>query len=111
MKKQVDPKQLDKTVRELRERAAAHRDYIKGHETRTRVLLIDPLLRELGWAPENPDEVQLEFKAAKRTPDYALMVEGTAVAVIEAKRLGTNLGSGVQVQVIQYIKRSRMFAD
>lgn len=103
MATQVNPKELEKPVRLIRERAAKHNEYIKGHETRTRVLLIDPLLRALGWDPENPDEVQLEFKA-RRTPDYALMKDGAAVAVIEAKRLGSNLGSSVQVQVIQHIK-------
>ena len=104
MATQVNPRLFEKPVRVIKERAAKHSKYIKGHETRTRVLLIDPLLRALGWDPENPDEVQLEFKAVKRFPDYALMKRGTVVAVIEAKRLGSTLGSSVQAQVIQYIK-------
>ena len=106
MKKQVNPKLLRKPVRELQRRIEEHREYIEGHETRTRVILIDPLLRELGWDPENPHDVHLEFKAAKGSPDYALMDEGTPVAVIEAKRLGISLGSSVQSQVIQYTRDS-----
>ena len=102
MRKQVDPKQLEKTVRELKKRAAAHRDYIEGHETRTRVLLIDPLLRALGWNLENPDEVQLEFKLSTGKPDYALMKDGQPIAVIEAKRLGTRLETQNPGQVIKY---------
>ena len=104
MKTQVDPKQLETTVRELKERAAAHRDYIKGHETRTRSLLIDPLLRGLGWDTEDPDAVQLEYKLAAGFADYALMNGDTLAAVIEAKRLGTGLGGSVHLQVIQYIQ-------
>ena len=102
MKKQVDPKQLEKTVRELKERAGAYRDYIEGHETRTRVLLIDPLLRALGWDPEAPEEVQLEYKLTAGQPDYALLKGGKPVAVIEAKKLGTRLNQRSPGQVIKY---------
>lgn len=102
MMKQVDPKSLEKTVRDLRRRAQAHREYIEGHETRTRVLLIDPLLRALGWDPENPDEVQLEFKLTSGLPDYALMKDGRPIAVIEAKKLGTRLSRHNPGQVIKY---------
>lgn len=102
MKKQVDPKQLEKTVRELKKRAAAHRDYIEGHETRTRVLLIDPLLRALGWDPEAPEEVQLEYKGTAGQPDYALLKGSNPIAVIEAKKLGTRLHQRSPGQVIKY---------
>lgn len=102
MKKQVDPKQLEKTVRDLKERAAAYRDYIEGHETRTRVLLIDPLLRALGWDPEAPEDVQLEYKLTAGQPDYALLKGGNPVAVIEAKKLGTRLNQRSPGQVIKY---------
>ena len=97
-----DPKQLQAMVRELGRRASDYREYIGGHETRTRMVLIDPLLRELGWNPENPDEVQVEFKLETGKADYVLMKDGKPVAVIEAKRLGNNLGSGVHLQVLQY---------
>lgn len=102
MKKQVDPEALEKAVLELNERIKAHREYIAGHETRTRVVLIDPLLRALGWNLENPDEVQLEFKLSTGKPDYALMKDGQPIAVIEAKRLGTRLESQNPGQVIKY---------
>ena len=102
MATQVNPKQLERTVRELKARAIAHRDYIQGHETRTRVLLIDPLLRALGWDPENPDEVRLEYKLTAGQPDYALMKGGRPVAVIEAKKLGTRLSQRSPGQVIKY---------
>lgn len=99
-----DPKQIEQMVRALKDRASEHREYIEGHETRTRLVLIDPLLRELGWDPEDPEVVQVEFKLKAGKIDYALMKDGEPVAVIEAKRLGTNFGSGVPHQVIKYIK-------
>ena len=97
-----DPKQIEQMVRALKDRASERREYIEGHETRTRLVLVDPLLRELGWNPENPDEVQVEFKLETGKADYVLMKDGKPVAVIEAKRLGNNLGSGVHLQVLQY---------
>ena len=102
MKKQVDPETLEKAVLEINERIKAHREYIAGDETRTRVVLIDPLLRALGWNLENPDEVQLEFKLSTGKPDYALMKDGQPIAVIEAKRLGTRLETQNPGQVIKY---------
>ena len=99
-----DPNQIERMVRELGRRASEHREYIQGHEARTRMVLVDPLLRELGWNPENPDEVQVEFKLEAGEPDYVLMKDGKPVAIIEAKRLGTDFGRGVPHQVIKYIK-------
>ena len=104
MMRRDDPKQVEQPVRELRRRISEYRDYIEGDETRTRVVLVDPLLRDLGWNPEDPEAVQVEFKLTAGKPDYALMKDGKVVAVIEAKRLGLNLGSSVHLQVIRYIQ-------
>ena len=99
-----DPDQIEQMVRALRQRASEYREYIQGHETRTRMVLVDPLLRELGWNPENPDEVQVEFKMKAGKPDYVLIKDGKPIAIIEAKRLGTDFGRGVPPQVVKYIK-------
>ena len=60
-------------------------------ETRTRQVLIDPLLRKLGWDVSNPNIVQLEYRVKQGQPDYALMSRGKPRAVVEAKKLGTDL--------------------
>ena len=99
-----DPNQIERMVRALGRRASEHREYVQGHETRTRMVLVDPLLRELGWDPEDPELVQVEFKLKAGKPDYVLMKNGKPVAVIEAKRLGTDFGRGVSDQVIKYFK-------
>ena len=46
---------LKKTIETLRERIQAHRPYLEGYETRTRQVLIDPMLAQVGmgcWRPQ-----------------------------------------------------------
>ena len=65
-------------------------------------MLVDPLLRELGWNVEDPDSVELEFKGKELRPDYALMSNRSAVAFVEAKRLGANLDEDATDQLMMY---------
>ncbi len=88
-------------IRLMRQRIDRHRDYIGGHETRTRQLLIDPMLRVLEWDLEDPAQVHLEFKSESGKPDYALLSNDQVVAVIEAKALGKNLEASPG-QIIRY---------
>ena len=82
-----------------------HGDYLSKHETRTRQVLIDPLLRELGWDVSDPTAVQLEYRVGQQWADYALMSDGHPVAVIEAKRLGRDLEDDEIMQVLNYANR------
>ena len=76
--------------------------YLAENETRTRQVLIDPLLRELGWDVSNPDVVQLEYWVQQYRMDYALMSKGKPLAVVEAKRLGSDLDDDQIMQVLNY---------
>lgn len=68
-------------------------DYVCGKESRTRVSLIDPMLRALGWNVANPSQVKLEFECGGNLLDYVLMgADGTPWAGIEAKKLNEDLG-------------------
>lgn len=102
MTSNVDPRSLQKTVIDLQQRIDADHKYLAGHETRTRVVLIDPLLRSIGWDPEKPSQVQLEFESPNGRPDYVLMKEGRPVAIIEAKRLDTKLNTRDPGQVLNF---------
>ena len=82
---------IEDAIKLLIGRIENHGKHIAGHETRTRVILIDPLLRALGWDPEDPDLVVHEYAVDNRKPDYALMLNGHPVIVIEAKKLGVKL--------------------
>lgn len=99
---------LQGIIKELQDMIEAHRDYLSGHETRTRQVLIDPLLRELGWDVSNPDIVQLEYKVRQQRADYALMVDGQPVAVIEAKPLESDLEDNEIMQVLNYANRANI---
>lgn len=76
---------LNRRVCRIRSVHERHGDYIAGHETRTRAILVDPILNELGWEVTDPDRVQLELPANGSTIDYVLCREGKYCGVVEAK--------------------------
>ena len=96
---------LQGIIERLQDRIETHRSYLSGHETRTRQVLIDPLLRELGWDVSDPEAVQLEYRVGQQWADYALMSNVQPVALIEAKRLGRNLEDDEMMQVLNYANR------
>ena len=96
---------LQGIIKKLQDMIEAHRDYLSRHETRTRQVLIDPLLRELGWDVSDPAAVQLEYRVGQQWADYALMSDSQPVAVIEAKRLGRGLEDDEIMQVLNYANR------
>ncbi len=87
---------LQSVIEKLRKTIETQRRYLAENETRTRQVLIDPLLRELGWDVSNPNIVQLEYWVREGRPDYALMSNGKPLAVIEAKRLGSDLDAVIK---------------
>ena len=67
---------------------------INNHETSTRYIVIDPILRALGWDLSNPAECVVEYEVARRENypatrvDYVLKdATGEPAIVIEAKRI------------------------
>ena len=93
---------LAEAIAEVVERITQHGAYLRLHEARTRTLLIDELLAPLGWELTDPDSVHIEFQASSGRPDYALMRNDKPVAIIEAKKLGTNLNSIGPGQILKY---------
>ena len=93
---------LQSAIEKLQKTMETHRGYLAENETRTRQVLIDPLLRKLGWDVSNPNIVQLEYKVKQGQPDYALMSKGKPLAVIEAKRLKSDLGDDQIIQALAY---------
>ena len=78
-------------IETLKTRIRDHGHTLRENETRTRMVLVDPLLCALGWDTRNPDLVAAEFSASNGRADYALLGDGTPVATVEAKRLGEPL--------------------
>ena len=86
----------------LQERMRSHRDTLQENETRTRMALIDPLLRALGWDVFDPAVVTPEYKAGGGRADYALLrTDGKPAATVEAKKLGEGLSSH-RMQMLNY---------
>ena len=54
-------------------------------------LIIEPILRQLGWNTSNPDEVRPRYSVKHRRVDYALLVNNTAKVFIEVKTGGKAL--------------------
>ena len=90
----------------LQERIRAYGANLREDETRTRIALIDPLLRALGWNVADPGVVTPEYKVSGGMADYALLrSDGKPVATLEAKRLGTALATH-RMQMLNYANAS-----
>ena len=88
-------------VKTLKARIDAHSEQLQGSEALTRYALIDPLLRELGWDTGDPALVIPEYASGHGKADYALLSDSKPIMMVEAKKLGTQLGP-VVIQVIGY---------
>ncbi len=98
--------QLEETVRvilELRQSIARFQENFEGNEAQTRVSLIDPMLRTLGWDVSNPAEVAQETGRGVGVADYALKDRnsGMPLILVEAKSLNRSLDDAHQ-QVAAY---------
>jgi len=84
--------ELDETIRTVAERIVSYRGQGIG-EQNTKVGLIAPILRSLGWDVEDLREVHLEYKRrpTDKPVDYALMLNGAPRLFVEAKTLDENL--------------------
>ena len=85
--------ELLEAVKGVRARIEAFRGDLQKSEALTRYALIDPILRALGWDTADPELVRPEFPTESGSPDYALLVGGVPLLMVEAKALGKNLGT------------------
>lgn len=67
------------------------RSLYEQNEQAVRDQIVNPLLRNLGWDPENPEEVQPNISTEEGVPDYTLIKNGNKMLFIEAKRLGIDI--------------------
>jgi hypothetical protein len=83
---------LDEILAQVRKRIDRYRGQTLG-EQNTKSILIDPLLRALGWDVEDFEEVHREYKPkpTDNPVDYALFLLRTPRLFVEAKALGGNL--------------------
>ena len=94
--------ELVSVIETLKSRISEHRAVLVGNETQTRLSLIDPLLRVLGWDTADPALVRPEYVVGGRRADYALLnADGNVVVFLEAKNLGEQLANH-RSQVVAY---------
>lgn len=73
------------------------------NEDQTKMAVVQPILRRLGWDIENVDEVTPEFSVESRRVDYALRVNNRSAVFIEAKKPGEDLeNQNHQEQLLDY---------
>lgn len=87
----MDLEVLARTITELRERAKQYQSLMAQNEAQTRISLIDPLLRALGWPLEGPARVLVEVRIGNSRVDYVLRAGEQPLLVLEAKSLGSTL--------------------
>jgi hypothetical protein len=77
---------------QIQESANQYKSTLSKNEAATRAVLIDPVLRALGWNTANTNMVEVEKTIDQVRADYALY-DGNQIPqiIVEAKALGTNL--------------------
>ena len=76
----------------VKDSAQLYNAILKKNEASTRAVLIDPILRSLGWDTANPHMVEIEKTLGQTRADYVLNDQNNrACVIIEAKSLGTNI--------------------
>lgn len=83
---------LSDAINQVKISAAQYQQTLQRNEAATRAVLIDPILRVLGWDTANTYMVEVEKSLAQTRVDYALYDHNADVQIIiEAKPLGGNL--------------------
>jgi len=97
---------LIRLIETLRERAKAFGPDLQKSETLTRYALVDPVLRAMGWATDDPSQVRVEFAAGTMgggKADYCLLdADGKPRVLLEVKALHSPKGSVAAAAVVTY---------
>jgi len=91
----MELEQLKQNIDQLKLKMLKRIDHIDTEET-TKMSLISPFIRALGYDTEDPTEVLAEYTAdvgAKKGEkiDYAIKKNGRVAIIVEAKKLNTNI--------------------
>ena len=97
---------LIETVAMLKQRIEIRGDYLARNEVPTRQMLIDPVLRALGWDFEDTERVSLEHPSGRGRMDYGLFLRNRIQVAVEAKRFSDALTDEAKEQAYGYAVRS-----
>lgn len=82
---------LKEIIQKMIERIKKHKSLYERSEENVRIQIINPILKGLGWDPENPEEVQANITSEEGVPDYSLLKDNKKVLFIEAKKLSIDI--------------------
>ncbi len=82
---------LNEVLPLILEKIKKYRSLYERNEQAVRDQIVNPILRSLGWDPENPEEVQPNISTEEGIPDYSLIKDGKIILFLEAKKLGMDI--------------------
>jgi len=82
---------LNEALTPIVEKIKKFRSLYEQNEMAVREQIVNPILRSLGWNPENPEEVQPNVSTEEGVPDYSLMKNRKKILFVEAKKLSVDI--------------------
>ncbi len=82
---------LTGAIERVKSKVSKHSEFYSKNEEAVKQQLIFEILEALGWDIKNPDEVRPEDKTGMGRADYALILNGSVVAYLEAKKLSIDI--------------------
>jgi hypothetical protein len=76
------------------ERIKKFRSLYEQNEMAVREQIVNPILRNLSWDPEKPEEVQPNVSMEEGVPDYSLIKNGKKILFVEAKKMSVDIEQG-----------------
>jgi hypothetical protein len=93
--------QLRDLLQALVSKINKYRPLYEKNEANVRTQLVEPVLRAIGWEVENPEDVLANPSTEEGIPDYALLINGKPVLMVEAKKLGEDVKTHIR-QLAKY---------
>jgi hypothetical protein len=93
---------LSEALAPIIEKIKKFRSLYEQNEMAVRDQIVNPILRSLGWNPENPEEVQPNVSTEEGVPDYSLIKNGKKILFVEAKKMNVDIE---QTEVIRQLAK------
>ncbi|MEW6615398.1 MAG: hypothetical protein AB1401_08035 [Thermodesulfobacteriota bacterium] len=82
---------LNEALAPIVEKIKKFRPLYEQNEMAVRDQIVNPILRNLGWNPENPEEILPNVSTEEGIPDYSLIKNGKKLLFVESKKLGVDI--------------------
>lgn len=82
---------MDEVLKLIVEKIKKFRPLYEKNEQAVRDQIVNPILRNLEWNPENPEEVQPNISTEEGVPDYSLFKNGKRILFVETKKLSVDI--------------------